>query len=390
MDPAATDFWSILQAHFFEAQALFYGLEPERRWAALGAMLQGLHVLLGDLRAAYQCPLACTRHFKVAAEWALALGHPVRARALMQLGNVFKLQAMARWWTAPEKFARKRFEPRMQVEYTIGVNQLFEALQVPLRPIVKHFATDPADTLQVEVHSICTYRLDPTSKTGESCPLPELSVPNHRAYTQRHGHHYVLHTEVPLPDREAHYSKMLVIHEALRSPRAPDWVFFIDCDAFFTNEDVAIADVLATYGAAGLAGPHFLVAEDPGGINTGTMLVRRSEWSLRFLERVAASELGVAWDQSMFFWEMLRPGVMELQDQAGAPPEDFRLPAEVALVHQAHLNAFVPPASRDWSAYEWRPGDFVRHFAGCPWQEKPCVALMRETAALTGVVVPEQ
>ena len=36
---------------------------------------------------------------------------------------------------------------------------------------------------------------------------------------------------------------------------------------------------------------------------------------------------------------------------------------------QAHLNAFVPPASNDWSAHEWRRGDFVRHFAGCPWQE---------------------
>ena len=65
---------------------------------------------------------------------------------------------------------------------------------------------------------------------------------------------------------------------------------------------------------------------------------------------------------------------------------------------QAHLNAFVPPASRDWSAHEWREGDFVRHFAGCPWQdlgvlfsmafvtahlaqEPHCLGLMQETAA---------
>lgn len=36
---------------------------------------------------------------------------------------------------------------------------------------------------------------------------------------------------------------------------------------------------------------------------------------------------------------------------------------------KAQFNAFVPPASVDWMAYEWRPGDFIRHFAGCPWQE---------------------
>ena len=33
-------------------------------------------------------------------------------------------------------------------------------------------------------------------------------------HQERHGYEYVLHTELPLPDREAHYSKMLVIHQA--------------------------------------------------------------------------------------------------------------------------------------------------------------------------------
>ena len=46
---------------------------------------------------------------------------------------------------------------------------------------------------------------------------------------------------------------------------------------------------------------------------------------------------------------------------------------------EAHLNAYVPPASRDWSAHEWREGDFVRHFAGCPWQDS---ALVRASATL--------
>lgn len=143
-----------------------------------------------------------------------------------------------------------------------------EALQAPLRPL-QQFPAGIAASPKIEVHSICTYRPDPTSNTGVDCPLPDLSVPNHRAYTEAHGYHYVLHTSLPLPDREAHYSKMLVIHEALRSPRAPDWVFFIDCDAFFTNMKVSIADVLATYGAVGPQGPHFLVAEDAGAAASG-------------------------------------------------------------------------------------------------------------------------
>lgn len=58
--------------------------------------------------------------------------------------------------------------------------------------------------------------------------------------------------------------------QAFLSVESPDWVFFIDCDAFFTDPQTSLADILATYGVAESVGPHFLVAEDPGGINTGT------------------------------------------------------------------------------------------------------------------------
>ena len=81
-----------------------------------------------------------------------------------------------------------------------------------------------------------------------------------------------------------------------------------------------------------------------------------------------------AWDQSMFFMEIVNATVfVDLE-------KDFELPPEVVFLHQAHFNAFVPPASKDWQAYEWQPGDYIRHFAGCPWQEKPCLDKMYETA----------
>merc|ERR1740121_368513 len=74
----------------------------------------------------------------------------------------------------------------------------------------------------------------------------------------------------------------------------------------------------------------------------------------------------------MFFMEVVNMTLWDYTD-------DFRLPSEVAFLHQAHLNAFVPPASKDWQAYEWQKGDFARHFAGCPWQEAPCLNMMYET-----------
>eukprot|EP00435_Cladocopium_sp_Y103_P045527 s2560_g13.t1 len=399
----ALNFWMQLQDHLFEAQYQYFSPDRERKFIALISGIECLNMLMRNLDIAYLCPLLAAKQFKMVAEWASAVSHPWRARCLLQLGNIFKIQAMSRWYNQlpdaaqSQPAASKRFETRLQVEYTIAVTQLHGSLQTPLRPLVRWQGASP----KIQVHSICHYRPDPTSRTGRDCPLPDLSVPNHRAYSERHGFKYVLHTELPLPDREAHYSKMLVIHQAFLSADSPDWVFFIDCDAFFTDLKTSLTDILATYGVSESDGPHFLVAEDPGGINTGTadrlratwladlamtmacltLLVRRSDWSLQFLERVASSRFSVAWDQSMFFWEILNPSLLPKVPDRNSVASDYSLPPEVALVHQAHLNAFVPPASNDWSAHEWRPGDFVRHFAGCPWQEAHCLGLMRETAA---------
>ncbi|CAE7253570.1 MNN10 [Symbiodinium pilosum] len=276
----------------------------------------------------------------------------------------------------------KRFLPRLHIQYQIMLGQLHDALRVQPPPWSRTAAFG-----RIEVHSICSYKPDPTSKTTLESPLPGLSVPNHEAYAQRHGYRYVVHRENALPDREAHYSKMYVVYQRLTGQRAhwafdanrpedapPDWIFFIDCDAFFTDFETSVSDLINTYaqpvpGSVDFA--HFLVAEDPGGINTGVFMVRNSAWSLRFLERVASSTFTVAWDQSMFFWHMVRAALeMNL--------EDFSYPPEVRLVHQAHFNAFVPPASVDWMAHEWQPSNFVRHFAGCPWQEQPCLQMMMD------------
>ena len=70
-------------------------------------------------------------------------------------------------------------------------------------------------------------------------------------------------------------------------------------EAFFTDFETSVSDLINTYaqpvpGSVDFA--HFLVAEDPGGINTGVFMVRNSAWSLRFLERVASSTFTVAWE----------------------------------------------------------------------------------------------
>eukprot|EP00928_Gymnodinium_smaydae_P074204 TRINITY_DN57272_c0_g1_i1.p1 TRINITY_DN57272_c0_g1~~TRINITY_DN57272_c0_g1_i1.p1 ORF type:complete len:487 (-),score=48.87 TRINITY_DN57272_c0_g1_i1:370-1776(-) len=403
------DVWQLATIASLEAREHIAGnFNAQNRAAALAHYLAALLELFDrNLGAAFRCPAVATHHLKVVAEWSLSMDQPIRARILVQLGQAFKFQALKEFSNLyhelklangqdPPEGAPKRFMPRLHVEYQIMMGQLHESLHVKPSELrsaasVKHIALPTS--ARIEIHSICSYKPDPTSKTTVDSPLLGLAVPNHQAYSAKHGYRYVVHTESALPDREAHYSKIFVVHQRLVGAKAtwaqsstaeegppPDWILYVDCDAFFTNFEVSTQDLISTYAAPDNGNNvNFLVAEDPGGINTGVFLVRNSQWSISFLENVVRSSFTVAWDQSMFFWEIVRSALdMDLAKFA----EDFTYPSQVRLIHQAHFNAFVPPASVDWMAYEWRPGDFVRHFAGCPWQEPACLQMMQETATL--------
>ena len=57
-------------------------------------LVEAAPVLLArNLDSAYLCPLLAAKNFKLVAEWATAVSHPWRARCLLQLGNIFKIQA---------------------------------------------------------------------------------------------------------------------------------------------------------------------------------------------------------------------------------------------------------------------------------------------------------
>mmetsp|Transcript_15766 Transcript_15766/g.37052 ORF Transcript_15766/g.37052 Transcript_15766/m.37052 type:complete len:307 (+) Transcript_15766:148-1068(+) len=221
MLPEVTRAWEALQAYFFEAQANFFSPEQERRWLALQAAGDGLQYLFDNALVADGCPTACARHFFRASEWSIAMGHPTRGRFMLQLGSLFKMQATSRFYTHLQEIKEQQglqalprmiYEPRMQMEYQIAAVQLHTTMKQPLQP-VKLSTQDP----KVEIHSICVYKPDETSSTVPDSPLPDLSVPNHRAYAERHGHRYVLHTTIP-EGEEAQYSKIRVAREALERP----------------------------------------------------------------------------------------------------------------------------------------------------------------------------
>lgn len=357
------------------AQALVY----QDTAASLQAQM---HILQGILQGypiqvLHVCPGSLMRYFKKIGDAALATGDVLRCRYLLQWGTTYRLMAVARWYnriTANPAWTKETLPPEAMVfdaeyqgTYDIALHQLYDTFGVKPKPLQAPLGLKGDGV--VEVMAVCLY---------SDRSLPDLASRNHELYCSRHGYRYNLMREVPeggwerlegLP-KEAHYWKIQQTLDALERPDGPEWVLSIDCDAFFTNASISVLDVAEAYGAKGL----FYVAEDPAGINTGVLLFRRHEWTREFLRRVLQTPFVQIWDQSQYFWQLLQEfGTFSLEKQV-------QVPAHISLVHQSHLNAYHSGTAESWNAYGWQPGDYIVHYAGCPWDMKPCWEKMEVSA----------
>lgn len=123
----------------------------------------------------------------------------------------------------------------------------------------------------------------------------------------------------------------------------PDyWLLWTDADALIVNQAKSLLDVVDD-------AYDIVVAHDWFMINAGVMLLRCSPWNIKFLERVYAArkfDKALALDQSAF--------------------NDFFREKDVDP-HVKH----VPKHSINVYTEEYRPGDFIVHFAGKLYEATP-------------------
>ena len=211
-DPDVRPTWQMVNALFLEAEGEQHFAGPAY---ALNMKLIALEEMAKHPAALFACPHQVSILFYRCAVLASALEMPWRARVLIQLAGMFRLQATSRWYVDRQNrglTGNARFMPRLQAELTLATTSVKERVGVPPDP---NFGTKSSNKRAIEVHTICAYKPDKTSNTGDDSPLPQYARWNHESYCSLHGYNYVMHTELPLPQLEAHYSKMAVIHKRL-------------------------------------------------------------------------------------------------------------------------------------------------------------------------------
>jgi hypothetical protein len=176
-----------------------------------------------------------------------------------------------------------------------------------------------------------------TAYDAKYAAVGEISRANKDADCRRHGYRFVCRTEGFDESRPPPWSKIHFIQDELRMS---EWVFWSDADALVMNAAIPVTRFIQD-------SVDIVCSGDPNhGINTGHILVRNTDWSAAFWERVYARTEFL----NHPFWE--NAAVIQMY------AEDADVRRHVAVVPNKLFNSF--PYERGG----YTSGDFIVHFAG--------------------------
>jgi len=176
---------------------------------------------------------------------------------------------------------------------------------------------------------------------------------NRKFYAQKHGYHAIAR-EVPKLGLHANFQKIDLMLEIFTTSDI-DVMLWTDTDSMITNFNVPLDDLL-------YAGYDITIATDWNGINSGTMLLRKSPRLIAYLQAILANEPRYKTHE---FYE--QGYIMDTYNQH----RDM-----IKIVPQRFMNAYWLPIYhvgenkdlKDQLGFsgQWRPGDFIIHAPGQP------------------------
>ncbi|KAK9239179.1 galactosyl transferase GMA12/MNN10 family-domain-containing protein [Lipomyces kononenkoae] len=220
---------------------------------------------------------------------------------------------------------------------------------------------------------------DGKGHNGAISNLLQMVNENREDYCAFHGYEYQFLniSNFHSGDRPAVWSKIPAIQETFRLHPDAEWVWWLDTDAIIMTPSLDLAGhvlnpeamkkrisydapfILPSGKDAGfrvsrdmdLSKVDIVVSQDHQGVNAGSILFRRSEWTFAFLDM---------WIDPMY----VNSGFERYEQDAlnHIILNHARIRSRVAVVPQRVINAF---SVGDDQKMGWMTGDLVVHFAGC-------------------------
>ena len=193
--------------------------------------------------------------------------------------------------------------------------------------------------------------------------LADLTVPNHEEYCKRHGYQHIVKIG-SYGDAARYYGfqKAEFILDLFFNPAkagiaesdSPDIIWSLNLPSVITNMTKPVMEGLKE-------DADFWISKDCHDINAGSYLVRKSEWSKRWLEFIVSEEPEYRAD----CWAEQRV-VIHNHDK----PE---WKTRISIEHQRLLNSYNYLLYSPWNSCtvgDWRPGDLVLSFPGMNLEQR--------------------
>lgn len=212
--------------------------------------------------------------------------------------------------------------------------------------------------------------------------LMEMVSENKRAYAEEKGYDFVDGRGIIDKSRPASWSKILAVRSLLPNY---DWVLWNDADTLVANPNISLERILeVVIGTTDFpSSPNLIVTEDVTGVNAGIFFVRRSKWSIDFLN--------TWWNQTTF----VRFGSSKSGDNDALKYLINQLPSD-----KLQNNVRISPMQCLFNSYPWIPtwkttfrlilspkaiwkgaysyGDFMVHLAGLDEKKKWAAKILEE------------
>jgi len=196
----------------------------------------------------------------------------------------------------------------------------------PERPLILDGAARDGSSRRV----LCSFAVGPYVE------LLAISSITFEAYAALHGYDLRLSTQLLAPDRPPAWSKIALVRQLLERY---DEVLWVDADAIFLDISKDIADLIRSDKDLYLVEHIWAENDSWRAANTGVFLVRSTDWSRRFLDRVWMAERFIdhAW------WE--NAAVLDLLGYELAP--DLTPPRKL---RQTELDERVELIGLEWNS----------------------------------------
>lgn len=175
-------------------------------------------------------------------------------------------------------------------------------------------------------------------------PIADIVIPNMIEYSKKHGYSY---SPMLVPNGYDNFDKIHTMYDTFNLYDI-DFIFNRDMDTLITNLTIPLESFIED-------GKDLFICKDFNGINSGTFLVRKSEWSQKFLDYIM-SKKGTE-------------GIYGEQDAIVAYMNEFPNDEKIKILPHPSINSYlyenypeIPMQTHEQG--QWERGNFLLHLPG--------------------------